>query len=89
VYVVLSTTLQARHLIDTFGGRAIRDWRRCKRDGGCRDDQCICRYVQDGVDHYGEWGAPISDVIDSVAAMADDEAMEDTESSASYECMRD
>lgn len=77
--------LQARHLIATFGGRGIRDWHRCKRDGGCRDERCICRYVQDGVDHYGDWAAPISDVLASVASMADDECMaSDTDTTVSY-----
>jgi len=76
---------QARHLIDTFGGRGIRDWHRCKRDGGCRDDGCICRFVQAGVDHYGEWGSPISEVLASVATMADDEAMADSQSTSTTE----
>lgn len=84
MYAVLRTTLQARHLIATFGGRAIRDWHRCKREGGCRDDACICSFVQAGLDHYGEWAAPISDVVSSVATLADEEAMADSESSDSY-----
>lgn len=69
--------MQARHLLDTFGGRAIRDWYACQRDDGCADDGCICHYVDDGVAHYGEYAHAIASILSSVASMADDEAVED------------
>jgi len=73
---------QARHLLDTFGGRAVRDWFACGRYG-CADAGCICHFVRSGIDHYGDWADSISTILASVATMADDEAMEDSESSPS------
>lgn len=78
VYGVLSTIPQARHLLDTFGGRAVRTWYRCHCDNDCRDDSCIHFFVDDGIRHYGEWAEPIASILCSVASMADDEAVEDT-----------
>jgi len=78
---------QARHLLDTFGGRAIRDWHQCQREpeygeahNGCADDGCICRHVEDGIQHYGEYAYAIASVLSAVANMAGDEAMEDAQS---------
>jgi len=67
---------EARHLLDTFGGRAVRDWHRCGRDG-CDDVGCICHIVREGIHHYGAWGDSIATILTSVATMADDEAVED------------
>jgi len=78
---------EARHLLDTFGGRAIGDWARCGSDG-CDDVRCICHFVRDGINHYGEWADPIATILMSVARMADDEAMEDAESTAPTELVR-
>ena len=69
---------EARHLLDTFGGGAVIQWARCQREG-CGDGECICLYVQQGVDHYGEWAEPIASILSSVTAMADDEAVESDE----------
>lgn len=67
---------EARHLMRTFGVRAILDWHACQRDG-CDDAACICQFVNDGVQHYGDWAAVIADVLRACASMAGDEAVED------------
>lgn len=75
---------EARHLLDTFGGRAVREWFRCGRDG-CDDVSCICHFVREGINHYGDWAESIASILASVATMADDEAMEDTQPTEPYD----
>jgi len=73
----------------------VRCWHECQADvaadqheiNGCRDDECICHFVEDAVMHYAEFAHAIADVLSAVCRMAaaggEDEAMEDAQSYAS------
>jgi len=73
---------QARHLIDTFGWRAIAAWQECISSGSdgprCtkRGGDCICRHVWEGIDWYDEHASDIADCLLGCRSLAIDEAHE-------------